>query len=141
MKKLVRILALTLVAVMLCATLASCGAPAKDPADAKAALEEAEYTVVKDDTVLPAVFKLAGYELTSVVSGTKTSKDDEGNTVVDHVTVYYFADKENAEKALAKVKEYASEDKDDADDSTWVEATQSGSMVYYGTKAAIKAAK
>ena len=36
MKNFVRILSFALVAVMLCATLASCGGPAKDPADAVA---------------------------------------------------------------------------------------------------------
>ena len=39
MKKFVRILCLALVAVMLCATLASCGGPAKNPDDAVAALK------------------------------------------------------------------------------------------------------
>ena len=55
--------------------------------------------------------------------------------------MFYFADKDNAEKALDKVKEYASDDKKESDESTWVEPTRSGAMVYYGTKAAIKAAK
>ena len=40
MKKFVRILCLTLVAVMLCAVLASCGGPAKNPDDAVAALKD-----------------------------------------------------------------------------------------------------
>ena len=39
MKNFVRVLCLALAIVMLCATLASCGAPAKDPADAVAALK------------------------------------------------------------------------------------------------------
>lgn len=141
MKKFVRIMALTLVAVMLCATLASCGAPAKDPAKAVDALKEDGYATTKDDTVIPALLKLAGYDLKSVVTGTKTAEDKDGNKTVEHVSVFYFADKDNAEKALDKVKEYASDDKKESDESTWVEPTRSGAMVYYGIKAAIKAAK
>ena len=141
MKNFVRILALTLVAVMLCGALTACGAPAKEAADAKAALEKAEYAVAEDKTILPIAFKALGYDLSSVVSATKTSKNEDGDTVVDHVTVFYFADKDNATKAMEKVKEEAKEDKKDSDDSNWVEPTQSGAMIYYGTKAAIKAAK
>lgn len=140
MKNFVRVLALSLVTVMLLATLASCGAPAKDPADAKAALEKEEYVVVTDSTIIPAAFKIAGYDLSSVLTATKTSKNDEGKTVVDHVTVYYFVDKDAATKAMDKVKEEAKDDKKE-EDSNWVEPKQSGAMIYYGTKAAIKAAK
>jgi len=141
MKQLVRIAALSLVAVMLCGMLTACGAPAKDPADAKAALEKADYTILESDTALPIAFKVLGYDLSSVVTATKTSKNDNGDTVIDHVTIFYFADKDNATKAMEKVKEQAKNDKKEADDTNWVEPTQSGSMIYYGTKAAIKAAK
>ena len=141
MKNFVRILSLTLALMLLSVSLVACGAPAKDPAKAQAALKEAEYTVAKDDTILPAAFKVFGYELTSVVSATKTTKDDEGKTVVDHVTVYYFKDKDAATKAMDKIKEYESADKEEKEESNWVAATQSGAMIYYGTKAAIKAAK
>ena len=140
MKKFIRILALSLVAVMLCASLASCGAPAKDAAKAEKALEDEGYTVVKDDKLTPVAFKALGYDLDCVVSGTKIVEDKDGNKSVEHVSIYYVADKENAEKALEKVKEYASDDKED-DDSDWVDATRSGSMVYYGTKAGVKAAR
>ncbi len=141
MKHLVRILSLTLVLTLLSLTLLACGKPAKDPADAKAALEEAGYVVSKDDRILPATFTGFGYSLTSVVSGSKISKDDAGNTVIDHVTVYYFKDKDAATKAMDKVKEYEATDKNDGDQSNWVAPTQSGAMIYYGTKAAVKAAK
>lgn len=140
MKKFVRILSLTLVAVMLCATLASCGAPAKTAADAEAALKEEGYVVVNDSTVTPLIFKAAGYELSNVVTGSKSVEDKDGNKQLEVVVIYYFADKDNAEKALEKVKENAKEKKDD-EAKDWVEPTRSGSMVYFGTKAAIKAAK
>ena len=111
MKTFVRILSLTLVAVMLCATLASC-APASDPAKAEAALKEAEYIVLNDSTITPAVFKLGGYDLTNVVTATKTTEDKDGKTVVELVVIYYFADKDNAEKAFSKVEEDAKEKAD-----------------------------
>ncbi len=139
MKKFVRILCFALVTLMLCATLASCGAPAKDPADAEAALEEAGYTVVNDSKALPALYKVAGYDLDNVVSGTKISKDDEGNTVTEHVTIYYFADKDNAEKAMEKIADDEKEEK--GENENWVSATRSGSMVYFGTKQGVKDAK
>ena len=143
MKKLVRILSLSLAALMLLLTLVACGAPAKDPAKAEAALEEAGYTVSSDTRIIPAIFKVAGYNLTSVLSASKIVTDDEGNKKVEYISVYYFTDKENAEKALAKVEEYATDDKEseEAEDSDWVNPTRSGAMIYYGTKAAIKAAK
>lgn len=141
MKHFVRILSLTLVLSLLSVTLLACGKPAKDPADAKAALEEAGYVVAKDDRILPATFTALGYSLTSVVTGSKIGKDDAGNTVVDHVSIYYFKDKDAATKALDKIKENEAADKGNSDESNWVAPTQSGSMVYYGTKAAVKAAK
>ncbi len=137
MKKFARIMSLALVAVMLCATLASCGGPAKDPADALAALKENEYLAAEDTLIVPAALKLAGISgVKSVVSGSATI-DDKFETV----TIVYFDDKDAAKDAMEKVEKYADENKDDkAEDSDWV-VKQSGAMVYYGTKAGIKAAK
>ena len=64
MKKFVRLMALVLVAVMLCAVLAACGgAPAEDPKDAKKALKDNDFDVelMTDKTVL------AGYEYDGLV--------------------------------------------------------------------------
>ncbi|MBQ8339450.1 MAG: hypothetical protein IJY16_03280, partial [Clostridia bacterium] len=70
MKKFVRIMSFALVAIMLCVTLASCGGPAKEPADAVAALKENGYTAAEDKIIIPAALKLLGVEgVKSVVSG------------------------------------------------------------------------
>ena len=139
MKTFVRILTLTLAAVLLCGMLASC-APAKDAAKAEKALKEEDYTVISDDNVVPALYKLAGYDLDMVVTGTKSVKDDEGKDKIEIVVIYYFADKDNAEKAMDDIKKDAEDAKED-ENTDWVEPTQSGKIVYFGTKAAIKAAR
>ena len=124
MKKFVRILALTLVAVMLCASLASCGGPNKDPEKALASLKEEGYTAVK---------------VGDYVSGTKIVEED-GKQMMEHVTIYYYETKDDATAAMEKIQKLADEEKDD-DNTDWVGATQSGNIIYFGTKAAIKAAK
>ncbi len=137
MKKFVRIMSFALVAIMLCVTLASCGGPAKEPADAVAALKENGYTAAEDKIVIPAALKLLGVEgVKSVVSGSATIEDK-----FETITIVYFNDKDAAKTAMEKIEKYADENKDDkAEDSDWV-VKQSGAMIYYGTKAAVKAAK
>lgn len=158
MKKFARILCLTLVAVMLCAALASCGAPAKDPADAVAALKEAGYTVTVDtDALVSAV------------------KDGE------HITIHYYDDadkaaekyedlkeaKEKAEEALKEAEDKLAEKQKEVEDmedglaknaaeaivdqlqkavdaakeEADVVVGKSGSMAWVGTKQAVKDAK
>ena len=48
-KSIIKVLSLTLIAVMMCAVLVSCGGPNADPDKAEKALEDAEYTVMKID--------------------------------------------------------------------------------------------
>ena len=140
MKKFVKILSLSLVAVMLLATLASC-APASDPDKAVEALKAEGYTALRDTDGIPTIFKLAGYSLDVVVTGTKTTKDKDGKKTVESVTIFYFANKEDAEKAYEKVKDEEKDSKKDSEESNWVSATKSGKMVYFGTKQAIKDAR
>ena len=137
MKKLVRIMCLALVAVMMCATLASCGGPAKDPADALAALKENGYVAAEDTVIIPGTLKLIGVNgVKSVVSGSATIEDK-----FQTVTIFYFEDADTAKGAMEKVEDYAADKKDDkADDADWV-VKQSGAMIYFGTKDAVKAAK
>jgi len=143
MKKLVRILTLCLATLMLLTALVSCGAPAKDPDKAVAALEEAEFSTTKDTKIQPAALALLGYKVDAVVSGSKSTTNDDGDIIIDYVIIYYFTDKENAKNAMAEIEKRANEDKE-AEESTssqWVAPTRSGSIIYYGTKAAVKAAK
>ena len=136
MKKSIRLIALALVAVMMTLALVSC-APAKDPADAKAALSDNGYAATKIDNeglgaLAFAVFTAAGIEdLESVVSGT--------NSDGEHVTILYFEDYAAANDQWEDTKEYADKEKKD-EDSDWV-VKKSGNMIYFGTKAGVKAAK
>ena len=86
---------LALVAVMMCATLASCGGPAKDPADALAALKENGYVAAEDTVIIPATLKLIGVNgVKSVVSGSATIEDK-----FQTVTIFYFEDADTAKGA------------------------------------------
>ena len=130
MKKLFKITSLTLVLLMLIASLVACGGPAKKPADAKAALEANGYSVVlSEGKALEAIASLLGIDdLDAKIVA--TSKED----LDDYVTIYYFEDADDAEAAWEKIQTEA--DKADAE-----VVKKSGNMIYYGTEAAVKAAK
>ncbi|MBE6592748.1 MAG: hypothetical protein E7642_01995 [Ruminococcaceae bacterium] len=137
MKNTLRILAVAMVAVMLCLTLASCGGPNPDPDKALESLKENGVTFAgKDTLVIPTALKVLGVDgISSVVSGTGKIDDKYA-----HVTIIYFEEAEDANNAFEKVEDYADGKKGDAEDSDWV-FKKSGKMIYYGTKDAVKAAK
>ena len=137
MKNTLRILAVAMVAVMLCLTLASCGGPNPDPDKALESLKDNGVTFAgKDTLIIPTALKIAGVDgISSVVSGTGKIDDKYA-----HVTIIYFEEAEDAKNAFEKVEEYANKNKGDAEDSDWV-FKKSGKMIYYGTKDAINAAK
>lgn len=134
-KSIVRILALSLVAVMMCVALVSC-APNSNPEKAADALKDNGYTVTTVENeglgaLAMAAFTAAGIEdLECVVSG--TNKDGE------HVTIFYFEDSKAANAEWEDVKGYFEDNEDE--DSDWT-IKKSGAMIYYGTSAGIKAAK
>lgn len=132
MKTFAKILCLSLVAVMLCATLASC-APASDPDKAISALKDAGYIAGKDTTAIPVALAVLGVKgIDTVISGTKSG---------EHVTVIYFTDSDSAKSAEEKVTKYVDdEEKDKKDDSDWV-FKRSGKKIYWGTKNAVKDAR
>ena len=139
MKTFAKILCLSLVAVMLCATLASC-APAAKAEDALAALKENGYPAVKSDLRGAAGLAALGIKgVDSVVTGTKTETKD------DKTTVEFFLRKglaNSAKTAEEKVTSKSDEEKKNnkGEDSNWV-FKRSGKMIYFGTKAAVKAAR
>ena len=125
-KSITKIIALSLVAVMMCFALASCGAPNKNPEKAKAALEKAGYTVQYTEANPDEAEGVTGVLVA-------TEKDSENG-----VYIIYFesasAAKDAWKDAKDEINELAKEQKDFV-------AKQSGSMIYYGTKDAVKAAK
>ena len=130
-KSIVRILALSLVAVMMCVVLVSCGGPNADPDKALASLKDNEYSAAEDKLLIPTALRLLGVDdIDTVITG--TNKDGE------HVTVIYFEDKDAANDAWEDVQEYFEETSDE--DSNWT-IKKSGAMIYWGTSAGIKAAK
>ena len=138
MKKFAKIAALALVVVMSLTMLVAC-APNSNPDKAIEALKKNGYTAAKDANVVPAALTLVGVKgVDTVISGTKSSGEGD-DAKVDHVTVIYFASADQAKTAWDKVKSYAEKDKD-SKDSDWT-ITQSGKMIYYGTKAGIAAAR
>ena len=138
MKKFAKIAALALIVVMSLTMLVAC-APNSNPDKALEALKKNGYTAAKDANVVPAALTLVGVKgVDTVISGTKSSGEGD-DAKVDHVTVIYFASADQAKAAWDKVKSYA-EKEEDSKDSDWT-ITQSGKMIYYGTKAGIAAAR
>ena len=134
MKTTIKLIALALVLTLSVLTLASCFAPNAHPDKAIESLEKNGYKAAKDKYVLPAIFAGLGVENVDVViTGTAVIEDK-----AEHVTVVYFEDADSAEAAWNNLKEYAEkEDKDDKDTDWTID--RSGKMIYWGTKAAIKA--
>ena len=129
-----RQIALCLVVVLCCGLLAACGGPNTDPDAAKAALEKNGYTALKIEygfnlqSALLLGLTAAGVDdIDTVVNGTKDSET---------VTIIYFDSAEDAKEEMDDVQDYVEKISGD----NWI-CKQSGNMIYYGTEAAIKAAK
>lgn len=128
MKKFAKVMAVVLVAVMAMAILVACG-PASDPDKAVEALKKNEYAAAKD-TLLAGTLKLLGVgDIKAVVVGTNGAES---------ITIVYFDDASAANDAWDKLSDYAEDQKKDSSD--W-QVKKSGAMIYWGTSAAIKAAK
>jgi ABC-type glycerol-3-phosphate transport system substrate-binding protein len=147
MKKFARVLALMLVATMLCAMLVACGAkPASDPKEAKDALEENGYKATHLSGVLvEAASSAFGDGVTDIVTGI------DGD---DSVTIVWFEEEDDAKDFYEELEEKYEESKaelDEIEDEDVKEELQeeldnaaygiSGNMVWMGTKEAVKAAK
>ncbi len=138
MKKTLRILAVAMVAVVLCLALVSCGGPNADPDAALDALKENDYKATKDDLIAPGVLKLLDIDDVDCVVSGSAEIDDEYETV----TIIYFDNAEDAEAEWEDALDYAEDQQDLADiaDDNWV-CKKSGNMIYFGTKNGVKAAK
>lgn len=136
-KKLGVILGVALVAVMLVAILAGC--VPSDPAKAKSNLEGDGYNVAKVDGVL-AQFAVSPMSIIAEVDLDKVESVVTGSKGTDNVVIIYFKDSSSANDYYNKfepaVKKMAEETK--AEDYAF---GKSGSVVYFGTTAAVKAAK
>ena len=107
-----------------------------DPDKAKAALEKNDYTAVKTNGYVSGVVSaLLGGESTidATVTGTKDIKDADGKTTkTESVTIIYYKTSADAKEAWKSWSE--------ADRDRYEVAKCSGRMIYFGTKAAVKAA-
>ncbi|MBQ4274240.1 MAG: hypothetical protein IJB94_04635 [Clostridia bacterium] len=134
MKKMMKLIALALVLTLSVAMLASCSVPNANPEKAIAALKEADYKAVEDDTVTPLVLAGLGIkDVDVVVTGTAVI-----DKKVEHVTIIYFESADAAKAAWEDVKEYAEKEDKEEEDTDWTIA-KFGKMIWYGTEAAIKA--
>ena len=135
MKKTIRIFAVVLSVVLLALALVAC-APKNDPDKAKAALEKNGYTAVKTTGYVSGIISaIAGTEnkIDATVTGTKDIKDADGKTTkTESVTIIYYKTSADAKEAWKSWSE--------ADRDRYEVAKCSGRMIYFGTKAAVKAA-
>ncbi len=128
-KNILKITALALLAVMLCAMLVACGAPNKDPEKAKEALEDAGYTVILNDGGL-----LGDHLLPDGAEATLTAMkgDDE------YISIVYYEDKDALKDAWEDAKEDAEKLKEKYENIVY---KKSGMMIFIGTEQAVKDAK
>ena len=138
MKKLAKITAVVLVAIMAVAVLVACG-PASNPDKAIASLERRGYTnPAKDEVLVKLPLKERGVKgIETVVIATKSVKDGD-NSKLESVTIIYFDSAASASDAYSVVEGFANSHKTNNDD--WI-VEQSGRMIYYGTSQAIKDAR
>lgn len=133
MKNVLKLLAISLVLVVMLGALASCGGPNADPEKAEDALKDNDYEViVADDKVSLAFYGLDNLECVI----TAYSEEDED----DAIMIFYFEEKEDADEAFdSEIFEELIEEAEEEDEDIVVK--KSGKMIYIGTKNAIKAAK
>jgi len=136
MKKFARFLCVVLTAVLLCATLASCGGdPAATADDAVAALKKAGFVV----TVENAEHELKAYAELGIAATCVIGAKEVGGEEVAYL--YYFADGAAASAALEAVKTLAADAKAAlAEGLEWVEPTVLGAMIYFGSVDGVAAA-
>lgn len=146
MKKYISSFALVLTVIFVIAALAACGI-SNNPKATKEALEDKNYTVeaILGDNDLDAQARLdsmsdemnitAG-ELVAVISATKG--DVEHDMPENFIYIYYFKDGNAANKFWNGNTEQIEEMKEQYKDYDGFEVNKEGSVVYFGTKQAVK---
>ena len=152
MKKFAKITAVVLVAVLALAVLVACG-PASDPQKALDALKKHGYettgSVIAADGLISktacdgmgVTFGVKSGELIAMIVGMKLEETEDEDVDGEMISIYYFSSADVAKQAwegsfFQKLKEEAEKDEDN--DAV---IKLSGSMIYAGTSAAIKAAR
>ena len=147
MKKRITLVTSIVVLTLVCAMLFAACAPAADPDTAKKNLKDEGYSATVydgDGMVVGTALALAGVEnVNKVLVASKYSND-----TFEFLTVFYFDSAKDANNAVDKAKEYAKdrekeEEKDQKKEEGSVEWVfgKSGKMIWFGTKAAVKAAR
>lgn len=133
MKKILSAILVCVLMVGCVLTLVSCGGPNKDYKEAVKALEDADYEVyVLEGDAAAALFE--GCE----AMVTASNEDEKG------LMIYYFKDADSAADAYDKIEEQFNAMKDlaeEMDEEFDYKLKRAGSMIWYGDKEAIKAAK
>ena len=151
MKKFAKVMAVALVAVLAIALLAACG-PASDPQKALDALKKNGYTttgsaIAADDALSKAACDAQGVllgvksgELIAMISGSKLAEKDD-DVDGEMVVIYYFSSSSAAKTAWEGtfMKNMRSEAEKADDDDAVIKL--SGSMIFFGTKDGVKAAR
>ena len=147
MKKRITLVTSIVVLTLVCAMLFAACAPAADPDTAKKNLKDEGYSATVydgDGMVVGTALALAGVEnVNKVLVASKYSND-----TFEFLTVFYFDSAKDANNAVDKAKEYAKDrekeeekgQKKDEGSVEWVFG-KSGKMIWFGTKAAVKAAR
>ena len=132
---------------LVCALLFAACAPAADPDTAKKNLKDDGYSATVydgDSLIVGGALSLFGINnVNKVLIGSKYADDS-----FEFLTVLYFDSSKDANEAVDKVKEYAKDkekqeekgQKKDEGSVEWVFG-KSGKMIWFGTKAAVKAAR
>ena len=135
MKNVLRLVALSLVLLVMLGALVSCGGPNADPEKAEKALKDNDYDVeVIDSKIALALLGLSD-DVDNIECVIMASSEEDRD---DGIFIFYFEEKEDADNAFESLEEYAEKAMEDNDD---IVIKKSGKMVYFGTKAAVKAAK
>lgn len=134
-KTILRVVALALLAVMMCMALVAC-APASDPDKAEKALEKKDYEVKHADDKLEAAFMGGWYDGCEDVILAYNEESE------DVIYIWYFDDKDSANEAWDDIEKYAEELNEEAkEEDIDIVCKKSGKMIYIGTKQAVKDAR